>query len=307
MAGTFVDVLNVGHNSALTQDVLYGLDGNDQLLSSEPTLYAEGGRGNDFIGILNNPTGTVEIYGGQGADTAFGRGGALDKLYGGEGDDWLVGTTATINPNGTVTALEASGVDYMEGGAGSDGLYGFDGNDELYGGGGNDKGTIQVPDVNTFQNNTLHPVKAGLFAGDGNDEVHGGGGDDDIHGGNGNDMLWGDGGADQFFFDTALNADEQRRQDSGLLPRRRRHDRACRRDLRGDRAEPRQEGVRVRQEGQGRQRLRRLQPEEGHHRLRRRRQGRREGNRLRDGREGPKARPHRLRHRHLRRVGPAPW
>jgi Ca2+-binding RTX toxin-like protein len=206
MPGIYVDTGNVGHNSLLTEDVLYGLDGNDQLLSSENTLYAEGGRGNDFIGILNNPNGTVEIYGGQGNDTLFGRGGALDKLYGGEGDDWLVGTTATTNPDGSLTPLEASGADYMEGGAGVDALYGFDGNDELYGGGGNDKGTIQVPDVNTYTTNTLHPIKAGLFGGDGNDEVHGGGGDDDIHGGNGNDMLWGDGGADQFFFDTALNA-----------------------------------------------------------------------------------------------------
>ena len=111
-----------------------------------------------------------------------------------------------MNPDGTVTAKEASGADHLDGGAGSDALYGFDGNDELYGGGGNDKGTIQTPDVNTYQTNTLHSIKAGLFAGDGNDAVHGGGGDDEIHGGNGNDQLWGDGGADQFFFDTALNA-----------------------------------------------------------------------------------------------------
>ena len=206
MPGIYVDIGNVSHNSALTEDVLYGLDGNDQLLSSEPTLYAEGGRGNDFIGLINNVTGSVELYGGQGNDQVFGRQGTLDRLYGGEGDDWLVGAAANINPDGSITPQETSGVDYMEGGAGSDALYSFDGNDELYGGGGNDKGTIQVAHVNTYKDGTLQSIKAGLFAGDGNDQVHGGGGDDDIHGGNGNDQLWGDGGADHFFFDTALNA-----------------------------------------------------------------------------------------------------
>lgn len=204
MPGIYVDTGNVGHNALLTEDVLYGLDGRDQLLTSEATLYAEGGRGNDFIGSLN-PAGTVEIYGGQGNDQVFGRQGN-DKLYGGENDDWLVAAAANINPDGSITPQETSGVDYMEGGSGADGLYGFDGNDELYGGGGDDKGTIQVPHVDSWTTDTYQPIKAGLFAGDGNDAVHGGGGDDDIHGGNGNDQLWGDGGADQFFFDTALSA-----------------------------------------------------------------------------------------------------
>jgi len=206
MPGIYIDAPAIGHNTLLTQDVLYGLDGNDQLASSENTLYAEGGRGNDFIGILNNPNGTVEAYGGQGGDTIFGRGGSLDKLYGGTDDDWLLGTTADVNPDGSITAKEASGADYLEGGAGADGLYGFDGNDELYGGGGNDKGTILVPHVDSWTTNTYQSVKAGLFGGDGDDQVHGGGGDDDIHGGSGNDALWGDGGADQFYFDTALSA-----------------------------------------------------------------------------------------------------
>ena len=206
MPGTYIDAPAIGHNTLLTQDVQYGLDGNDQLLSSEATFYAEGGRGNDFIGLIVNVTGSVELYGGQGNDQVFGRQGVLDKLYGGEGDDWLVAASANLNADGSITPIETSGVDYMEGGAGSDALYGFDGNDQLYGGGGDDKGTIQVPHVDTWTTGTLQSIKAGLFGGDGNDEIHGGGGDDDIHGGNGNDMMWGDGGADQFFFDTALNA-----------------------------------------------------------------------------------------------------
>jgi Ca2+-binding RTX toxin-like protein len=204
MAGIYVDIGNVGHNSALTEDVLYGLDGRDQLLTSEATLYAEGGRGNDFIGSLN-PTGTVEIYGGQGNDQIFGRQGN-DKLYGGVDDDWLVAAAANINPDGSITPQETSGVDYMEGGAGADALYGFDGNDELYGGGGDDKGTIQVPHVDTWFTDTYQPMKAGLYGGDGNDLVDGGGGDDLVSGGNGNDMLRGGNGADQFLFDTALSA-----------------------------------------------------------------------------------------------------
>jgi len=206
MTGLYVDNGNLGHNTAVTQDVLYGLDGNDQLLSSEATLYAEGGRGNDFIGIVENPTGTVELYGGQGADTLFGRGGALDKLYGGEDGDWLVGTTALVNADGVLTAQEASGVDYMEGGGSDDALYGFDGNDELYGGGGNDQGNILVPHVNSFETNTYQSVKAGLYGGDGDDLVDGGGGNDLVSGGNGNDSLHGGKGADQFLFDSTLSA-----------------------------------------------------------------------------------------------------
>jgi Ca2+-binding RTX toxin-like protein len=206
MTGIYIDHAELGHNTSLVQDVLYGLDGNDQLASSETTLYAEGGRGNDFIGILNNPTGIVEAYGGQGADTIFGRGGSLDKLNGGEGDDWLLGTTADVNPDGTVTAKEASGVDHLEGGAGADGLHGFDGNDELYGGGGDDKGTIQVAQVDTWKDGILQSVKAGLYGGDGDDLVDGGGGGDLVSGGNGNDVLRGGSGVDQFLFDTALSA-----------------------------------------------------------------------------------------------------
>jgi Ca2+-binding RTX toxin-like protein len=205
MAGVYVDTNNVGHNSALTEDVLYGLDGRDQLLTSEATLYAEGGRGNDFIGIINNPNGSAEIYGGLGADTIFGRGGA-DKLYGGGDEDWILGTTALVNAEGVVTPQEASGVDYMEGGAASDGFYGFDGNDELYGGSGNDKGNILVPHVNTYTTDTYDTVKAGLFGGDGDDMVDGGSGDDLVSGGKGDDVLRGGSGADQFLFDTALGA-----------------------------------------------------------------------------------------------------
>lgn len=204
MTGIYIDNPELGHNTSLTQNVLYGLDGRDQLLSSEATLYAEGGRGNDFIGIVNNPNGVVEAYGGQGADTIFGRGGA-DFLYGGEDGDWLVGATADVADDGTVTAKEASGADHMEGGAGADALYGFDGNDELHGGGGNDKGVILVPHVDSYTTNTYQSVKAGLFGGDGDDVVDGGGGDDLVSGGNGNDVLRGGSGADRFLFDTALN------------------------------------------------------------------------------------------------------
>lgn len=206
MAGIYIDHPAIGHNTDLTQDVLYGLDGNDQLLSSEATLYAEGGRGNDFIGIINNPTGTVEAYGGLGADTIFGRGGPLDKLYGGEDGDWLLGTTADVANDGTVTAKEASGADYMEGGASDDALYGFDGNDELYGGRGDDKGAILVPHVDSWTTNTYQSVKAGLYGGDGDDLVDGGGGDDLISGGRGDDVLRGGSGGDHFLFDTALSA-----------------------------------------------------------------------------------------------------
>lgn len=205
MAGIYVDIGNVGHNSSVTEDVLYGLDGRDQLLSSEATLYAEGGRGNDFIGIVNNPDGTVEAYGGQGADTIFGRGGD-DLLYGGADGDLLLGATALINAEGVVTAQETSGADYMEGGAGTDALYGFDGNDELYGGGGNDKGIILVPHVESYLTDTYQKVMAGLYGGDGDDLVDGGGGNDLVSGGNGNDVLRGGNGADQFLFDTTLNA-----------------------------------------------------------------------------------------------------
>jgi Ca2+-binding RTX toxin-like protein len=83
-------------------DVLYGLDGNDNL--------------RPFT------AGPLTLYGGDGSDSLDGVGEA-DELYGGRGEDYLIGN---------------SGDDLLEGGSGADYLMGGPGLDVLFGGSGGD-------------------------------------------------------------------------------------------------------------------------------------------------------------------------
>ena len=110
------DIIN-GYN--LTNDWIYGRDGND-------TLY--GDLGND---ILVGGAGNDTLYGGYGDDTINGDDGD-DILYGDNGRDVLIGGL------GNDTLYGGYGRDYIEGGDGDDYLNGGYDNDTLSGGAGND-------------------------------------------------------------------------------------------------------------------------------------------------------------------------
>jgi Ca2+-binding RTX toxin-like protein len=184
------------------QATVYGLDGNDIILSTQagPNLY--GGEGNDSL--RNAGSGTGYLYGGTGDDTAHG-GTSFDSIYGELGNDLLVGGEfdySTADDDGFILAFngEASGSDTIYGGEGVDSIWGLDGDDFLYGGDGNDGySLINVADAD--ETDATMDVVSGLFGGAGNDYLDGGRGNDYLDGGSGNDIMVGGVGDDVFIVD----------------------------------------------------------------------------------------------------------
>ena len=112
----------------LTNDALYGDDGDDELygMLGDDTLY--GGNGHDTLSgdsgddLLAGGAGNDILRGDDGRDMLYGDDGA-DELHGGAGNDWLSG---------------GQGDDILNGGTGNDRLSGGVGNDTLNGGSGSD-------------------------------------------------------------------------------------------------------------------------------------------------------------------------
>jgi len=114
----------------------------------------------------------------------------LNDLFGGSGNDALIGGTDADSLNGGSgdDALSGGdGNDVLKGGTGHDDLQGDDGKDKLYGGSGND--TISGDDGKDYIN-----------AGTGDDVIFGGANNDKIFSGAGNDIINGGSGSDQFVF-----------------------------------------------------------------------------------------------------------
>ncbi|WP_369028965.1 calcium-binding protein [Streptomyces adonidis] len=131
------------------------------------------GDGNDTATIPANNHAYAAIYGGKGNDVLIGTG--WDVLYGQDGNDHLVG-------GGGVWGLGALG------GAGNDVLTGC--SNACYGGAGND--SLTGEDNEDGDRNILN-------GGDGNDVAYGRSGDDLIYGGRGNDRLYGEKGNDRIY------------------------------------------------------------------------------------------------------------
>lgn len=120
-------------------DIVNGFSGNDILIGGEgeDTLY--GGNGNDVLiaGDISVPIGTLEqLHNKRGNITSLQqyetKYGGTNQLYGGEGDDLLIGDKGNDYLSG------GSGHDYIYGGDGNDILVAGSGTDYLYGGSGND-------------------------------------------------------------------------------------------------------------------------------------------------------------------------
>ncbi len=117
---------------------------DDRIYGADAGTVAELGAGNDFFDngeYLNTVT---------------------DKVFAGDGDDWV---------------RTGGGSDFIFGGAGVDRLYGEDGNDRLEGGLGDDS----------------------LLGGSGDDTLLGGSGDDHLSGGSGDDIIISDAGDDTIY------------------------------------------------------------------------------------------------------------
>ncbi|HAA29413.1 MAG TPA: hypothetical protein DCE56_19080 [Cyanobacteria bacterium UBA8553] len=108
--------------------MLFGMDGNDQLLGSQgdDDLFGDAGddqlSGEDGADIINGGDGNDQAFGGSGDDRFF-AGGGNDQIFGEEGND---------------TADGEAGDDTLNGGKGNDTLFGSLGNDSLIGGEGQD-------------------------------------------------------------------------------------------------------------------------------------------------------------------------
>ena len=200
----------------LTNDVMKGLDGADQLFG------------------LN---GQDDLSGGLGDDTLWG-GYDSDFLYGNDGNDYLWGEQGTDKLQG------GNGDDTLDGGVGLDSLIGGEGNDTYYlgydaldviddQGVSADVDTVIMPYQLTsytlptnIENGAIAPGNSssdltgntsdnhltgnegannlnGLV---GRDDLFGGMGDDTLVGGTGNDTLSGGAGKDTFTFDSALSS-----------------------------------------------------------------------------------------------------
>lgn len=164
-------------------DILRGRVGHDYLQGGPGTDLLDGGRGQDQAqywertapiavdldgvaddgepGEADDLQGIEDIYGGEGDDVLVGDGNA-NFLWGGGGADVVSGL------GGPDRVVGVGGSDTVNGNAGSDSVEGTRGDDTLRGGGGPDR----------------------LFGGRNADILDGGDGRDKIYGEHGNDTIW---------------------------------------------------------------------------------------------------------------------
>jgi Tol biopolymer transport system component len=155
-------------------DKLFGGDGNDDLDGGRGDDELHGGRGNDTLnGGSDSPTSDHDrLFGGPDDDHIISNSGN-NVSYGGDGNDLIDSSLGIFGSIGTVyggpgndTILGAEGSERLFGGPGDDFIRGQEGNDDIFGGDGNDQLT----------GNTA-------FASAGLAELHGGPGDDILSGG----------------------------------------------------------------------------------------------------------------------------
>ncbi|MEP4199270.1 MAG: hypothetical protein ABJL99_26890 [Aliishimia sp.] len=225
------DVLNGGAGN----DMLYGGGGDDMLTGGTGDDLLDGGAGNDTVSYAD-AEGRVAIYlnqaaadvgGDQGIDTFINienvigtdfndriNGDMTDNmLFGGKGDDVLVGLAGndTLNggdgddtltgSGGNDTLLGGDGADIIDGNGGADHIEGGAGDDDISGSNGLDLILGGEDDDLIFGNFGRDVIDGGaghddIRAGGSSDVVTGGTGDDTLVGNRGNDMLTGGAGND---------------------------------------------------------------------------------------------------------------
>ncbi|MEM9215575.1 MAG: Calx-beta domain-containing protein [Cyanobacteria bacterium P01_F01_bin.150] len=183
------------------KDTLVGGDGDDLLEGGDGDDFLEGGNGDDFI---KGGDGDDLLRGGDGEgggrwfyesyrlelDGLVRSRSVNDLLYGGDGNDTLIGDDGNDFLEG------GNGDDLLKGGEGSDDVYGGDGDDTLTGGEGYD--ALHGNDGNDMLSGG--DTDDDLYGNDGDDFLKGGEGSDDLEGGNGDDTLTGGRGSDSFRF-----------------------------------------------------------------------------------------------------------
>ena len=123
-------------STAISNNIISGLDGNDYLYGCDVGETLLGGNGDDY---MDGYSGNDQIYGGAGNDSLRGSG----YLDGGDGNDNLRGKYGDqINS----TFVGGNGNDSLSGGSGDDLLEGGSGLDSIEGGGGADTYLFNVGD-----------------------------------------------------------------------------------------------------------------------------------------------------------------
>ncbi|WP_019905722.1 calcium-binding protein [Methylobacterium sp. 77] len=187
------------------EDTINGLGGNDTIDSVDRPA-------NIFAGSINPVRDIVRA--GSGDDTVTG--GKLDRLVGGEGNDFL---SVNFNFNGPVvgsaTPIKLT-LDENGTGRASDGtvIYGFESvNFNLSDTGDNvvDTGNVRAQLTGGNGNDTLTTGSADdvVFGGGGNNVISTGGGNDTISGGSGIDTVFGGGGDDTFGVNVYTDGSDQ--------------------------------------------------------------------------------------------------
>ncbi|WP_434618200.1 calcium-binding protein [Azospirillum sp. B2RO_4] len=225
-------------------NLIVGGAGNDTLIGGGGFDTLVGGDGDDLF-YIDDTTETIE--GGAGVDTAIVRydfgvqldlaASGIEQVYGGSGNDTLVGTGSTVGlvidggaGNDSLIGGDGDDVFYIdagdrvEGGAGFDTVhvtggqdltfdFGYTGIERFYSGGGNDNliahdAAVEVDGGagdDMLSGSDLNDTFRGgegndrLFSRGGNDILIGGDGDDTLFGGEGDDILIGGSGIDVLF------------------------------------------------------------------------------------------------------------
>jgi trimeric autotransporter adhesin len=195
-AGAGDDIVLTGFGS----DRISAGDGNDIVEAAAGDDIIEGGDGDDVLrgdGVTASNSdfrerpedqGSDFIDGGKGNDHITGQGNS-DNLFGGEGDDEIIGDIDQFPGSRHYIDFQFHGDDYIDGEAGNDRVRGNGGNDTIYGGEGDDDlsgdGFIDTQKEE-------HDGDDYIDGEAGNDSLKGGAGSDALYGGTGNDFLLGD-------------------------------------------------------------------------------------------------------------------
>ncbi len=179
-------------------EVVYGGDGDDSIDGRGGTDFLSGEAGDDTLEAGeydSDPFGFQEnvLFGGTGNDVLVGAAVAAATVYSGSlfgdaGNDLLEGGNGQEDLDGGLgndTVNGGDGDDFMGGSDGRDRMSGGRGNDLVHGGTGNDN----------------------LFGDAGSDEIQGATGNDTLTGGAGRDLLIGGTGADRFVFASGSGKD----------------------------------------------------------------------------------------------------
>lgn len=188
-------------------DVLVGGDGDDLLEGGTGADVHAGEAGHDRASYLSRAAGVVVTVGAGADDGEPGEGddvqADVERVYGGAGDDRLMGDESAELLNGGAGADELYGMggkDFLEGGTGADLLSGGDGSDTAdyaarnarvvvtIGSGADDGAVGEADDVRA----DVERVRGGT----GDDDLSGSASADALVGGAGNDQLVGRGGSD---------------------------------------------------------------------------------------------------------------